>query len=96
MTPEEHERMNELCNRLQVEQDNHTFTELVAELNNLLERKEGRLEERDQQKRDRQNGSNEGIGCTGAGVIESLKRRPDFNSFLGDDGHSRRCARWLS
>ena len=50
MSPEERERMHEICVKLQVEQDHKKFTELMSELNNLLERKEHRLEERDKQK----------------------------------------------
>ena len=46
MTPEERERMNELCAQMQVEQDRWKFGQLLAELNNLLERKENRLEPR--------------------------------------------------
>lgn len=44
MTPEERERMNEICARLQVEQDHRKFGQLLAELNDLLERKVHRLE----------------------------------------------------
>lgn len=50
MTPEERERMYEICSKLQVEQDSNTFTQLMTELNNLLERKEQRLQERGKQK----------------------------------------------
>ena len=49
MTPEERGRMYEICAKLQVEQDHNTFTRLMTELNNLLERKEHRLQERDKQ-----------------------------------------------
>ena len=49
MTPEERERMYEICAKLQVEQDHNAFTRLMTELNNLLERKEHRLEQRDKQ-----------------------------------------------
>ncbi len=44
MTPEDRERMNELCAQMQVEQDRWKFGQLLAELNNLLERKGHRLE----------------------------------------------------
>jgi len=37
MTPEETERMKRLCKRIQEEQDQRKFNELVMELNNLLE-----------------------------------------------------------
>ena len=47
MSPEERERMNDICTKLQVEQDHNKFTQLMAELNNLLEHKEHRLEERE-------------------------------------------------
>ena len=50
MRPEERERMHDICAKLQVEQDHNAFTLLMSELNNLLERKEHRLEERDKQK----------------------------------------------
>jgi hypothetical protein len=40
MTPEEIERMNCLCKRIQEEQDQQKFNELVSELNNLLKAKE--------------------------------------------------------
>ena len=43
MTPEEIERMNWLCKRIQEEQDQQRFNELVVELNTVLERKERRL-----------------------------------------------------
>jgi hypothetical protein len=36
-----------LCQRIAVEQDRMKFTKLVAELNELLEKKEHRLEDRD-------------------------------------------------
>jgi hypothetical protein len=39
MDDEQRERMNEICAKLQVEQDQHRFTELLKQLNNLLERK---------------------------------------------------------
>jgi len=43
MTPEEIERMNFLCKRIQEEQDQQKFSELVSELNTLLEAKERKL-----------------------------------------------------
>jgi hypothetical protein len=46
MTAEEKERMNFLCKQIQVEQDETKFTELVSELNELLETKEHRLTEK--------------------------------------------------
>ncbi len=45
MTPEERERMNWLCQRIQDERDQKKFTDLVRELNDLLERKGHRLED---------------------------------------------------
>ena len=47
MSPEERERMNDICTKLQVEQDHDKFTQLMTELNNILECKEHRLEARD-------------------------------------------------
>ncbi len=44
MTSEERERMNEICAQMQVEQDHRKFGLLLAELNDLLERKGHRLE----------------------------------------------------
>ncbi len=43
MTPEEKERMNELCRQIQVEKDPQKFTELVSQLSALLDRKSERL-----------------------------------------------------
>ena len=43
MSPEERERMNWLCARIQEEKDQKRFTELVMELNALFEKKENRL-----------------------------------------------------
>lgn len=37
MTPEEHEKMNELCQRIQVEKNQDTLNQLCRELNDLLE-----------------------------------------------------------
>ena len=36
MTPEEREKMNELCARIQAERDPETFDGLVKELNDLI------------------------------------------------------------
>jgi hypothetical protein len=47
MTPEESERMNSLCSRIQEEKDLDKFAALLRELNSLVERKEHRLEQRD-------------------------------------------------
>lgn len=47
MTPEERERMFHLCQRIAVEKDHKIFSELVAELNHLLNRKDQRLENTD-------------------------------------------------
>jgi hypothetical protein len=44
MTTEEREQMNRLCELIQTEQDTDRFMELVDQLNELLERKEKRLE----------------------------------------------------
>jgi hypothetical protein len=44
MTPEERERMQVLCEQIAKEKDHAKFASLVQELNNLLERKELRLE----------------------------------------------------
>ena len=43
MTPDERERMAILCQKIAVEQNRVKFTELVDELNKLLEQKEARL-----------------------------------------------------
>jgi hypothetical protein len=47
MTPAETKRMHELCSLIQFEKDHKIFTELVHELNALLEQKEERLEAKD-------------------------------------------------
>lgn len=47
MTPEEREELNRLCQQITVERDRETFTRLIEQLNELLARKEHRLEERD-------------------------------------------------
>jgi hypothetical protein len=44
MTPGERERMAVLCERIAKEQNRHKFTELVQELNDLLDLKDRRLE----------------------------------------------------
>lgn len=44
MTREERERMQVLCAQIAVEKDHEKFTQLVLELNNLLDGKENRLE----------------------------------------------------
>ena len=46
MSPEERKRIDELCAKVQVEQDRDKFDQLVTELENLLERTEHRLKER--------------------------------------------------
>ena len=43
MTPEERERVNWLCLRIQEEKDPKTFDQLVRELNELLEQKHRRI-----------------------------------------------------
>jgi len=43
MTPDEIERMNVLCARIQIEKDPKTFDALVLELNELLEVKHERI-----------------------------------------------------
>ena len=43
MTPEERERMQYLCKRIEVEKDPQIFDQLVIELNNLIEAKHGRI-----------------------------------------------------
>jgi hypothetical protein len=44
MRPEERERMYQLCAMIEKEQDRERFLQLIRELNDLLERKEHRLE----------------------------------------------------
>jgi hypothetical protein len=44
MTPEEQSLMNKLCQQIAIEQDPKTFDELVHQLNELLEKKEDRLQ----------------------------------------------------
>lgn len=43
MNPEERQRMNWLCERIQIEENPHAFMNLVEQLNELLERREKRL-----------------------------------------------------
>jgi hypothetical protein len=45
MTPEERARMQFLCDQIAKEKDHNEFSKLVQELNDLLERKEHRLED---------------------------------------------------
>lgn len=44
MAPEEREKMNTLIQRIQEEQDSKTFTQLVEQLNELLERNQKRAQ----------------------------------------------------
>lgn len=46
MTPEQNERLNQLCSQIAKEQDHAKFHRLVKELNALLDEKEQRLEAR--------------------------------------------------
>lgn len=50
MTPEERERMNWLCIRIQEENNPATFDQLVRELNDLLEAKQERIQLADKPK----------------------------------------------
>lgn len=43
MTPEERERMEELCKQIATEKDPETFDRLVLELNELIEVKHQRI-----------------------------------------------------
>jgi len=45
LTPDERDRMNSLCKQIVTEKDRDKFIKLVEELNNLLDRKERRLED---------------------------------------------------
>lgn len=45
MKPDERERMYQLCAMIEKEQDRERFMQLIKELNDLLERKEHRLEQ---------------------------------------------------
>jgi hypothetical protein len=44
MTPDEVERMNALCKQIATEKDHNRFSQLLLELNELLERKNKRLD----------------------------------------------------
>ncbi len=46
MTPDERERMYQLCALIEKEQDHHRFLKLIEELNDLLDRQERRLEDK--------------------------------------------------
>jgi hypothetical protein len=46
MTPEEKARLKELVDQIQIEKDQNKFLELVAELNDLLDSKEKRLNQK--------------------------------------------------
>lgn len=46
MKPDERERMYQLCALIETEKDHHRFLKLIEELNELLGRKEQRLEEK--------------------------------------------------
>ena len=50
MNPEERERMNELCAKIQAERDRDKSIDLLYQLNQLLGRKEQRLKELDNKK----------------------------------------------
>jgi hypothetical protein len=43
MTPEEREKMGELCRRIQIEKNPKIFDQLVRELNDLLEAEHERI-----------------------------------------------------
>jgi hypothetical protein len=43
MTPEEREKMNELCTKIQTEKNPEIFDSLVRELNDLIEIKHERI-----------------------------------------------------
>lgn len=45
MTPDERERMQILCERIAKEQDHKKFSELVSQLNDLLDNKGRRLDD---------------------------------------------------
>jgi hypothetical protein len=45
MTPEERQRFDELCAQIKVEKDPNKFHALIRELNELIKRKEHRLEQ---------------------------------------------------
>jgi hypothetical protein len=50
MTPEEREQMASLCQRIATEQDRDIFSHLVTQLNELLSRKDQRLEDKEKKK----------------------------------------------
>jgi hypothetical protein len=50
MTPEERERMNKLCAQIAVEEDPTIFTQLVRQLNDLLEKRQHGLSSEQQEK----------------------------------------------
>jgi hypothetical protein len=45
MTPEERQLVNELCKRIAEEKDYYVFSQLVQQLDELIERKEKRLKD---------------------------------------------------
>jgi hypothetical protein len=45
MTPDEVERMKTLCQQIEVEKDHAKFSQLLVELNHLLEQKNERLDD---------------------------------------------------
>jgi hypothetical protein len=51
MTPEERSRMIELCEQIQVETNSRRFTELVIELNELLERRSEAIQDMEEKER---------------------------------------------
>jgi len=50
MTPEEQDQMNKLCARIAVERDPTIFTQLVRQLNDLLEKRQHGLSSEQQEK----------------------------------------------
>ena len=44
MTPDESERMKALCQQIEIEQHQNRFSQLIIELDELLERKNERLD----------------------------------------------------
>jgi hypothetical protein len=60
MRPEEREHMYRLCQLIEKEQNPERFTALIKELNDLLERKEHRLENRPTENRPNENRPKEG------------------------------------
>jgi hypothetical protein len=47
LTPDERERMDALCTQIAIEKNHHKFMALVEELNQLLQPKEHRLEDKE-------------------------------------------------